>query len=100
MPTYTYHCGPCDHITDVFFSLSEVRPEDVLCESCQGTATYQLAAPMVLKHSYLDGQRSKKFRDLKEASKLNVAAARTDDLDQKKELKKEISKIGYTFEKD
>lgn len=100
MPTYTYPCSTCDHTTDVFYKLSEVRPDIQSCEVCGEVANYQLAAPMVLKASYLDGQRSKSWKDVREASKLNLAAARTDNLQEKAELTKEVKKIGYTFTKD
>ena len=100
MPTYTYCCDICGHVTDAHFRLSETRPETVQCEECGELAEYQLAAPMVLKASYLDGQRRRQFQDLREASKLNVAAAGEDNLDKKRELKKEARKIGYNLSTD
>ena len=100
MPTYLYHCPECNDTMDAFFKLTEERPETVECIFCGKAAQYQIAAPMVLKASYLDGQRKKKFQDVREASKLNRMAAGEDDLQKKSELKKEARKIGYTFEKE
>ena len=100
MPTYTYFCEECQHITDVFYKLSEVRPDIQSCEVCGAVAHYQLAAPMVLKASYLDGQRSKAWKDVKEASRLNRDAAVESNPETKAGMEKEIKKIGYTFNKD
>jgi predicted nucleic acid-binding Zn ribbon protein len=99
-PTYTYPCSKCDHVTDVFYKLSEVRPDIQPCEVCGEIANYKLAAPMVLKASFLDGQRSRAWKDVREASKLNLAAAGTDNLQEKAEINKEVKKIGYNFTKD
>lgn len=100
MATYTYHCSACEHITDVFYKLTEHRPDIQSCEACHEIAHYKIAAPMVLKASYLDGQRSKSWKDVREASKLNLAAAGTDNLKEKAEINKEVKKIGYNFTKD
>jgi putative FmdB family regulatory protein len=100
MPTYTYWCSECQKISDAFYSLKETRPDQVQCNSCDKQANYQLAAPMVLKASYLDGQRGKHWKDLKEASKLNKAAAATDNQQEKQELQAEQKKIGYNFSKE
>lgn len=100
MPTYIYHCSKCDHEEDVFYKLSEVRPDMQSCEVCGQISNYKIAAPMVLKASYLDGQRSRSWKDVREASKLNLAAARTDNLQEKAELNKEVGKLGYKFTKD
>ena len=100
MPTYTYFCEECQHITDVFYKLSEVRPDIQSCEVCGAVSHYQLAAPMVLKASYLDGQRSKAWKDVKEASRLNRDAAVESNPETKAGMEKEIKKIGYTFNKD
>lgn len=100
MPTYVYICPECGESTDGFYTLKETRPDTIECRECGNQAQYQLAAPMVLKASYLDGQRSKQWKDLKEASKLNKLAAGTDNQAEKKEIQKEASKIGYNFNKD
>ena len=99
MPTYTYVCE-CSTVTDGFNTLKEVRPETIPCSACGKDAQYQLSVPMHMKASYLDGQRSKSWKDVREASKLNLAAAGTDNLQEKAEINKEVKKIGYTFTKD
>lgn len=101
-PTYTYRCSSCQEITDGFFTLKDTRPDQIECKSqgCAGVAEYELSVPMHMKASYLDGQRGKAWKDVREASKLNLAAARTDNLQEKAELNKEVKKIGYTFTKD
>lgn len=98
MPTYTYVCTNCAHVTDARFSLKEERPEIIKCEACyQESAAYTLSAPMVTRASYLDG--TNRFRDMKEASKLNVEAAKSSSQDTKKEISKEIRKMGVTLTK-
>lgn len=99
-PNYLYCCSKCDHQEFVHYKLTETRPEIQSCEVCGELSNYQIAPPRVQqKVSYLDGQRSNKWKDLKEASKLNKAAAATDNPEEKKELQKEQVKIGYNFEK-
>jgi putative FmdB family regulatory protein len=100
MPTYTYWCNSCEEMLDAFYTLKETRPDQINCHHCEGVANYQLSAPMVLKASYLDGQRKKQWQDLREASKLNKAAAQTANEQEKKELQSEQKKIGYNFTKD
>ena len=100
MPTYTYSCVTCGGVTDGFYKLTETRPEELPCSECGNPAEYTLAAPMVLKASFLDGQRSKQWKDVREASKLNKLAAQTDNLQAKKEIKQEAAKIGYKFSND
>lgn len=100
MPTYTYWCNSCEEMLDAFYTLKETRPDQINCHHCEGVANYQLSAPMVLKASFLDGQRKKQWQDLREASKLNKAAAQTASEQEKKELQSEQKKIGYNFTKD
>lgn len=100
MPTYVYLCPHCKETTDGFFTLKENRPNTIPCRECGQDAQYELSAPMVLKASYLDGQRKKEWQDLREASKLNKAASQTDNQQEKKELQAEQKKIGYNFTKD
>lgn len=100
MPTYVYYCVDCERAQDAFYTLKETRPDTITCGYCKGVANYQLRAPMVLKASYLDGQRKKEWQDLREASKLNKAAATTSNEQEKKELQAEQQKIGYNFNKE
>lgn len=100
MPTYVYYCVDCERAQDAFYTLKETRPDSITCGYCGKVANYQLKAPVVLKASYLDGQRKKQWQDLREASKLNKAAAETSNEQEKKELQAEQKKIGYNFTKD
>jgi predicted nucleic acid-binding Zn ribbon protein len=101
MPTYVYTCKECGHSNDAYYSLKDNRPDSINCGFCdKGIAHYQLKAPTVLRASYLDGQRKKEWQDLREASKLNRAAAGTDNQTEKKELQAEQKKLGYNFTKD
>jgi len=101
MPTYTYFCEKCQEVTDGFFRLTENRPEVIACQVCKDeVAKYRLSLPMHMKASYLDGQRREAWKDLREASKLNVAASATDNQEEKKELLNEAKKIGYNFKKE
>lgn len=100
MPTYLYRCTSCDETTDGHFKLTETRPETVECILCGEEARYELSAPMVLKASYLDGQRKKKFQDLREASKLNKQAGEVNSTEERKALKTESKKIGYKLSND
>lgn len=93
---YAFNCIDCQHTTDHDCKYED-RPEQIVCENCGKMASYKLIPPMPMLKSYLDG--SSRFRDLKEASKLNVAAARTDNADEKAAIKKEIARTGYKFEK-
>lgn len=76
------------------------RPEQVACDECGGMSKFKLIPPGIMTHSYLDGQKRKGYQDLKEASKLNVLASRTDNQAEKAEIKKELNKTGHTFAKE
>jgi putative FmdB family regulatory protein len=91
MPTYDYRCDTCDSVLTCFYKIAD-KPQTVKCD-CGGTADAMLGAPMVLKASYLDGQRRKGFADLKEASKLK-AMANDSRADVRKDIQKEIKKMG------
>lgn len=101
MPNYHYQCSKCNHSEYVHYKLTETRPDSQSCEVCGEVSNYTFEIPRVQqKVSYLDGQRSKQWKDLKEASKLNVASAKADTQEEKAEIQKEVKKIGYSFEKD
>ena len=99
-PNYRYECSKCDHSEYVHYKLTEKRPDIQSCEVCGEISNYTFEIPRVQqKVSYLDGQRGSKWKDLKEASKLNVAAAKAETLEEKKEIDNEVKKIGYNFNK-
>ena len=101
MPTYLYQCFECGDTTDGFFSLKEVRPEKIPCKSCDAQAEYQIHGPQIIhRKSFVDGQKRKGWKDLREASKLNRLAAGEDDQKKKEEILKEGKKIGYNFVKE
>ena len=86
MPNYTYECRRCSHLTDHFCKYED-RPEDIKCETCGEVAIYTLIPPAIKRVSYLDGNN--RFKDVKEAAKLNRIAADADEK-TKKEIHKEI----------
>lgn len=100
MPRYAFTCSICSHITDKDYRLTETRPEQVLCEECGEVSEYTLIPPMPMLKSTLDGQSRKGYKDLKEASKLNVLASRTDDPKEKAAIKNEMAKTKHTFVKE
>lgn len=93
MPNYGFLCEDCGTVTEEFHKISG-RPDGIVC-ACGGIAHHQISTPAIVgKASFLDGQRRKGWSDLKEASKLNVEAAGTKKQDTKKEIAKEIKKLG------
>lgn len=100
MPRYAFQCEECQYIMDRDYRLTEVRPECLSCEACGKNSNYLLIPPLPMLKSTLDGQKRKGYQDLKEASKLNVLASRTDDPKEKAALKNEMKKTRVTFEKE
>lgn len=98
MPSYTFYCEDCNTVTDATYVYTE-RPETIPCTACEGTAKYQISAPMVLRASYRDGVKRAGWKDLREASKLNKEAAVAKD-GNRKQIEKEIGKLGYKFKKE
>ena len=96
MPTYTYVCEKCEHVTDSFHKLSDPRPEQVPCEQCGDPARFRISAPMVMQVALPDGTKRKGWQDLREASKLNRQRAEASD-STRKEMTQEIKKLGYKF---
>lgn len=94
---YSYKCQTCDSITVDNYKMAE-RPEHIEC-ACGGIAKFIITAVGIMTHSYADGVKRRGFQDLKEASKLNMAAAGTDDLKKKAEIRAEISKLNVKLEK-
>lgn len=93
---YEYFCESCQHVS-VGNYLSSERPSTLACEECNGTAEYRISMPQIMKVALPDGTRRKGFAELKEASKLNkLASAATDET--KREIKKEIRKLGVRTE--
>lgn len=92
MPNYSYTCQDCESISDHIFSHAS-RPDNIKC-ACGGISTYTLYMPNINgKTSYLDGKKRKGWQDMKEISKLKVEAASSRS-DKKKEIAKEIKKLG------
>lgn len=96
MPTYTYVCLECDHVTDHNCPYVE-RPEFVECSICGKQAEYKLGAPLVMRASYHDGVKRRGYQDMREASKLNRQKAQTTG-QARKEIEKEIRKMRVKVE--
>jgi putative FmdB family regulatory protein len=47
MPTYEYHCRPCDRTFIVHLAIKEHDTAQVRCPHCQGTEVEQRFAPFV-----------------------------------------------------
>lgn len=96
MPNYDFYCESCD--TMVILNVSfEQRDEPNNCADCGSFLRRQFPAPAVTRASYPDGVTNR-FKDFKEASKLNKEAAVAKD-STKKEIQKEIRKMGIRIQK-
>jgi hypothetical protein len=89
-------CTSCDH---EWHELIDVKDKDgeFPCIRCSGVGKRTMSAPNVMRNSYRDG--TNRFKDAKEAAKLNKAAASAQSSETKKEIAKEIKKLGYKFDK-
>lgn len=96
MPNYSFRCPECGHDTDHHCKFED-RPAQVACENCGKMAPYKLIPPGIMTHSYLDGNN--RFKDAKEAAKLNKLAAGAEGV-TKDEISKELKKTGFSFDKD
>lgn len=94
MPNYSFQCKKCSTVLDHHCKYED-RPEQIACE-CGGMASYKLIPPGIMTHSYLDGNN--RFKDAKEAAKLNRLAAGAEG-ETKAEIEKEVRKTGFDFEK-
>lgn len=78
MPTYTYTCSTCSHAEDINLSYDS-RDEARTCSSCSSPdVVREFPAPAVMGTAIPDhvGRKSDStYQKLKEASKLEVAAA-------------------------
>lgn len=90
MPNYDFHCDKCD-TTEILNVPYEQRDASYNCGQCGSVLARQFPAPMVARASYPDGT-TKRFKEFKEASKLNKEAAVAKD-STKKEIKKELRKM-------
>lgn len=96
MPNFCYRCDGCEVETVEFYKFEE-RPVSISCTSCGASSYYQIATPMILKASYPDG--TKRFQDMKEAAKLNKESAGAAGQETKKEIAREIRKLGVGVSK-
>ncbi len=92
MPTYTYKCHTCEHVTEKDFKYSE-RPSTLECEECRDMAEYTISAPHVMRASFPDGHKRKGWDAVRHASKLNVARSAESNPETRKEISKEIKKL-------
>lgn len=90
MPNYDFYCGTCDRMEILNVSY-ENRDTSIHCNECGNLLVRQFPSPMVARASYPDGT-TKRFKEFKEASKLNKEAAVAKD-STKKEIRKELRKM-------
>lgn len=92
------HCKACDHRWDDLVERELLYPDSrFYCPECSEPAGERaISAPHSTKASYVDG--TKRFTDLKEAAKLNKQKAVSKG-ETKKELAREIKKLGARLEK-
>jgi hypothetical protein len=96
-PNYNFQCTECDLVTTEFYKYED-RPERMQCPACSTeTAEYRIAMPGITRASYVDGTR--RFQDAKEASKLNKEMASSQSTANKRDIAREIKKLGYKFDK-
>jgi putative FmdB family regulatory protein len=96
MPNYDFDCETCN--TTIILNVKfEDRDQPNNCPDCGAFLRRQFPAPMVTRASYPDGVTNR-FKDFKEASKLNKEAAVSKD-STKKEIQKEIRKMGIKIQK-
>lgn len=96
-PTYEYQCRACDHLHEDNVKYAD-RDAPRSCPKCGMPDVFRhFPTPMVTRASYPDGVR--KFTNFREASRLNREAAGTGDQQKKKEIQKEINKMGVEISK-
>lgn len=96
MPNYDFECFHCQSTTILNVPYDK-RDELYYCADCGFHLLRKFPAPMVARASYPDGTTNR-FKELKEASKLNKEAAVAKDT-TKKEIQKEIRKMKVDIQK-
>lgn len=96
MPSYDFYCTHCGN-EDIMVVAYERRDDLYSCSECGEDLTRRFPTPMIAKASHPDGT-TKRFRDLKEAAKLEKEAANSKP-DRKAEITREIKKLGVTTRK-
>lgn len=92
-------CNTCEHKWDDLIEVGELESAQ-LCPSCGERDGYRtISAPNGMRAAYPDGTKRKGFAVMKEASKLNVAASQASP-SARKEIEKEIRKMGVRISKD
>jgi putative FmdB family regulatory protein len=105
MPNYDYHCAACDTVQTILVPYEKRDDPGVPCPGCgaYGPGNECLERLMVMPNttraSYVDGHRRKGWDDLREANKLarEKAVAKGES---RKEIAREIRKLGVRVEKD
>lgn len=94
--SFDYHCLKCDRYFIKVVYLSERNKKNLPCDYC-GTPGIEriFGAPAVLTASFPDGLRKKSesWRNMSEASKLNVEAAQEGRHTEKERIKKEVKNL-------
>ncbi len=92
MPTYTWVNKQTGEKLDIVCKIADRDIPPAL----DGDWERELASPMVLKASFLDGQRARSdsnFQKIKEAANLKVAQANTDNKAERATIQKTIDKL-------
>lgn len=85
-------CPDCNHKWDTIVSSEEVDL-NFLCGECgMENARKCISTPMIMTAALPDG--TKRFSDMKEAAKLKTVKSQTNDADTRKNISKEIRKLG------
>lgn len=95
---YLFHCPACEVYEDRQVPYEERDNQN--CITCQGHLERRITAPNSPRASYVDGQRAKSgtWKDMREASKLNVDAAGASP-NNKKEIAREIRRLRVDIRK-
>lgn len=95
--TYSWECKNCGEETETSQSIHDpaVLPPTIECMSCQNTEWARIyVMPGVTRKSFLDGARKDRdWLEMKEAAKLEVQKAGSNDVEERVELGKRIKKL-------
>jgi len=91
----SFTCSNCNHHWEDLIPRSQ-KDEEHPCPNCAAGVTRNFEVSKHTRASYVDGNN--RFRDAKEAAKLNREMAQTSP-NNRKEIAGEIKKLGYKFDK-
>lgn len=98
MPNYDYLCYECEKIHIILVPYEDRDSSEILCPECGIPGLERrMIMPNITKASYPDGTTNR-FQNFREAVALQKEAADSKS-DRKKEIAKEIKKLGVTIAK-